>query len=200
MSIEETRARIVARVRQALAESGIAWSTAQKQQLDALAAEIADRVLLEFDTLLEQMPPPAPRPAQGLPPAARAAGMTQAAAPAAPSGAATPDQEEVLWEGRPFLSIGERYIVTTERVRIVTGVVGKDHEDIELVRLQDVDHTQGIGERILNIGDIVLHSTDRTKPDAVLRNVTNPEQVHEIIRRAMLNARKRYPFIFEQQM
>ncbi len=125
--------------------------------------------------------------------------MGQGAAGArAPGGA--PAEEEVLWEGRPFLSIGERYIVTTERVRIVTGVVGKDHEDIELVRLQDVDHTQGVGERILNIGDVVLHSTDRSKPDAMLRNVTNPEQVHEIIRRAMLNARKRYPFIFEQQM
>ncbi len=199
MSIEETRARIAARVRQALVESGISWSSAQKQQLDGLAAEIADRVLLEFDTLLETMPQPASRTAQAagpsLPPPAVAAGMAQEA-----PGAQAPGNEEVLWEGRPFLSIGERYIVTTERVRIVTGVVGKDHEDIELVRVQDVDHTQGIGERILNIGDVVLHSTDRSKPDAMLRNVTNPEQVHEIIRRAMLDARKRYPFIFEQQM
>jgi hypothetical protein len=35
---------------------------------------------------------------------------------------------------------------------------------------------------------------------AVLRNVTDPDKVHEIIRRAMLDARKRYPFVFEQEL
>jgi uncharacterized membrane protein YdbT with pleckstrin-like domain len=94
----------------------------------------------------------------------------------------------------------ERYIVTNERVRIITGLVGRNTEDIEFIRLKDVDHTQGVSERMLNLGDIQLRSADPSKPMAVLRNVTDPDKVHEIIRRAMLDARKRYPFVFEQEL
>ncbi|HEX9118436.1 MAG TPA: PH domain-containing protein [Anaerolineae bacterium] len=193
MSVEETHARIANRVRQAIDASNIAFSTAQRAQLDGLVVQITNNVLLEFDELLSHMAPapaaPVPAPAATLP-----AAMT---APAATSGT---DEETVLWEGRPFLSIGEHYVITSERVRIIRGVIGKDHEDIELVRVKDVDHTQGVGERLLNIGDIILHSSDTSLPDATLRNVTNPDQVHEILRRAMLNARRKYPFIFEQRM
>lgn len=193
MSVEETHARIANRVRQAIDASNIAFSTAQRAQLDGLVVQITNNVLLEFDELLSNMAPapaaPVPAPAATLP-----AAMT---APAAASGT---DEETILWEGRPFLSIGEHYVITSERVRIIRGVIGKDHEDIELVRVKDVDHTQGVGERLLNIGDIILHSSDTSLPDATLRNVTNPDQVHEILRRAMLNARRKYPFIFEQRM
>ncbi len=194
MSVEETRARIAGRVRQAIAESNLAFSSAQRAQLEGLVAHITDNVLLEFDALLSHMAPAPAAPAQAAAPAA------PAAAAATPAPAASTDEETVLWEGRPFLSLGERYMVTSERVRIITGLVGRDHEDIELVRVQDVDHTQGISERLLNIGDIIMHTADASAREIVLRNVTNPDQVHEILRRAILNARRKYPFIFEQRM
>jgi hypothetical protein len=198
MSVEEMRSRIAQRVRQAIAESNIALSSAQRGQLDGLVGDITDSVLLEFDAMLGQVAPAAAQPARFAP---------QAPAPAADAGesgpgtrAAAAGDEEVLWEGRPFLSLGERYVITSERVRIITGVLAQDQEDIELVRVQDVDHTQGISERIFNIGDVLLRTADSTAPRMVLRNVTDPQQVHEILRRAVLNARRKYPFIYEQKM
>ena len=108
--------------------------------------------------------------------------------------------EEILWEGRPFLSIGVRYKITNERVRIVEGLLGKERRDIELVRIQDVDHKQNLTERAFNIGDVFIRSHDESDPQIMLNNVTNPEEVHEILRRAVLKARKKYNMSYREEM
>jgi hypothetical protein len=141
---------------------------------------IADGVLLSFDELLTELDVP----------------RQQLAA----SGQAPPAEEQTLWEGRPLLSLTEYYIVTNERVRIVSGLLGKQYEDIELIRLQDVDFSQRFGERMMNIGDIALRSADASHPEITLRNVRDPAQVHETIRRAMLDARKRYRVGFRDEI
>jgi hypothetical protein len=53
---------------------------------------------------------------------------------------------------------------------------------------------------MFNIGDITLRSADASRPEVILRNVANPTQVHEVIRRAWLDARKRYGIQFREQM
>ncbi|RME84238.1 MAG: PH domain-containing protein, partial [Caldilineae bacterium] len=37
-------------------------------------------------------------------------------------------------------------------------------------------------------------------PEAVFRNVKHPEQVHEIMRRAMLDARRRFRYSVQEEM
>ncbi len=207
MSLEEQKNRIAGRVWQAVAQSGVDLSMLPRDQLEKVVDTITTSVMVEFDAMLAEMEAPADSAGQA--PSGRAvptggAGAAVSPAVAAAQGsaaaAAAPGGEQILWEGRPFLSLRERYVVTNERVRIITGLVGRNTEDIEFIRLKDVDHTQGVSERMLNLGDIQLRSADPSRPLAVLRNVTDPEQVHEIIRRAMLDARKRYPFVFEQEM
>ncbi|NIP27538.1 MAG: PH domain-containing protein, partial [Phycisphaerae bacterium] len=80
------------------------------------------------------------------------------------------DEEEILWEGRPFLSVSTHYIITTQRVRIIQGLLGKDREDIELIRIQDIDQSQSLRERLLNLGDITIRGHDTSHPKAVLNN------------------------------
>lgn len=94
----------------------------------------------------------------------------------------------------------ESYLLTSERLRITRGIVGKDREDIELVRIEDIDHKQNLGERVLNLGDVIVRSHDPSTPEVVLRNVTNPMEVHEAIRRAMLDARKRHRYSIQEEM
>ena len=202
MSLEAQKTRIAGRVWQALAQSGVNLSI-PKDQLEQLVDTITSAVMVEFDAMLAEME--APVEGAGQEPADEATSAARSANPAfaaALAGTATTPSggEQVLWEGRPFMSLTERYIVSNERVRIITGLVGRYIEDIEFIRLKDVDHTQGVTERMFNLGDIQLRSADPSKPLAVLRNVTDPDKVHEIIRRAMLDARKRYPFVFEQEM
>ena len=53
---------------------------------------------------------------------------------------------------------------------------------------------------MLNVGDIVISSSDPSTPEAILQNVMNPQQVHEILRRAMLEARKRFRYSVQEEM
>ncbi len=185
MTIQANRDRVVGRIWQAVAQSGVDVSPIPRDQMDRLVASVADGVLHEFDAMLDEIGAAQTR-VVGVPTAAPVAGA--------------PVDEQILWEGRPFLSLVERYVVTNQRVRIITGLVGRANEDIELIRVKDVDHTQGVSERLLSIGDVQLHSVDASRPSAVLRNVKDPQAVHEIVRRAMLDARKKYPYIFAQEL
>jgi hypothetical protein len=180
-NVEQIRTAIRGRVWKSIAQSGVNLSSIPQPDQDALVDRITDDVLVEMDALMGS--------AQPLPEVLGAA----------PSAAGEED-ERVLWQGRPFLSLVEYYAITSERVRIVSGLFGKDHENIELVRVKDLDWDQGLVERALGIGDIVLHSVDATRPAAVLRNVSRPAQVFEILRRAMLAARKKHHIIYEQEM
>jgi hypothetical protein len=180
MDINQVQEATKKRIWQAIASSGVNVSSIAKADLEKLVDTIAQEVLEEIDALQQSALPP------------QLQSISQ-------SGDATED-EKVLWEGRPFLSLVEYYVVTTERIRVISGLLGHEHENIELVRLKDVDWKQGVGERVFGIGDIVLNSVDATMPRAVLRNVKHPEEVQEIVRRAMLEARKKYHIIFEQNM
>ncbi len=174
MTLEQNRARVVAAVWQAIAQSGVDLSSVPRDQQDRLVAAIADNLLPAVNQMLDEVAPQVSAEVSG--------------------------DERILWEGRPFLSITERYVLTTERVRIYRGLIGRSVDDIELVRLQDIDFTQNAGERILGIGDIHLRSADVSTPETTLRNVHQPEEVRELIRRAWLDARRRYGVSFREQM
>lgn len=180
MSLEQTKAKITARIWQSIAQSGVSVSAIPQDQMTALVDAIADGVLLAVDDALDEA---------GMP--ARQSSLQSMA---------LESEEQTLWQGRPFLSLTTQYVITNQRVRIVSGLLGKEREDIELIRVQDIDHRQGVGERALNIGDIHLRSSDPSQPEAVLRNVHDPVAVHEILRQGMLDARKRFRYSVQEEM
>jgi hypothetical protein len=182
MSLNEMRARVKSSIWQAVAQSGVDVSAVGQPELDRLVAAITDGVLREMDETLGQ-----------------ASGKPASAVTRRP---ADEDHEEevVLWEGRPFLSLTVHYQITSDRVRITEGLLGKDREDIELVRIQDVDHKQNLTERMLNLGDVTIRSHDPSHPEMVLNNITNPMEVHEILRRAVIKARKRHNLSYREEM
>ncbi len=189
MGIEQHRDRVIGRIKQTILQSGVNISAIPVDQQDRLVNSIGDGMLFEFDAILDAMG------------AAEATSQT-AAQSTTPAALATSEthEEQVLWEGRPFLSLTERYVVTTDRIRLFSGLLSKGVENIELVRLQDVDYTQGLSERVLGIGDIALRSADASEPVTTMNNVKDPEQVSQMIRKAWLDARKRYGVRFREEM
>ncbi len=182
MNVQDAKSRVVARIWQSVAQSGVSVSAIPKDQLDTLVDSITDGVLLAVDEALDD------------------AGVAARQGAAASLAETATEGEKMLWEGRPFLSLVASYQITSERVRLIHGMFGKDRDDIELTRIQDLSLTQGLTERALNIGDIVIDSADPSTPQTELRNVTNPQQVHEILRRAMLEARKRFRYTIQEEM
>ena len=180
MSIEQMKTKAKERVWKRLAQSGKPITAMPQEDLDVLVEAIFDGVLVLIDESLEDV---------GLP-------SRQGDAVAA----ILEGDEQLLWEGRPFLSIATHYQITTERVRIARGILAKDRDDIELIRIQDIDLEQGVAERALGIGDIIIQSADPSLPEARLNNVKQPQEVHEILRRAMLHARKRFRYSVQEEM
>jgi membrane protein YdbS with pleckstrin-like domain len=113
------------------------------------------------------------------------------AAPAAP----TETDEEVLFEGYAAMlpSVGSvllaivtlglwllpawwrsrsrRYRLTTRRVVVETGVLGKRLEQVDLYRVSDYTVVRPIGQRLLGTGDLILRTLDRTSPVVAIEGI-----------------------------
>ncbi len=177
MSIDKLRTQLIGSIWQAIAQSGVDLSSVTQDQQEKLVSKIADGVMVTMDAIMgEEMP------------------LTTK------EDEVDELDERVLWKGRPFLSLVENYTVTSERLKITTGLVGRHVENFELIRVQDIDFKQGMGERMLGIGDINIRGQDPSSPEIVLRNVPKPEEVYEIIRKAWLDSRKRHGLQFREYM
>jgi len=179
MSLEKIRAKMVSSVWQAFAQSGVDLSAVPPEQQEKLVSKVADSVLVTMDQIM---------------------GEEIQSDPGQPAAAGDDTEERILWEGRPFLSLVEHYTLTSERLKVTRGLVGRKVENFELVRMQDIDYKQNIGERITNLGDITIKGQDASNPEIVMRNVSKPEEVYEIMRKAWLEARKRHGLQFREFM
>jgi len=177
MSIEKIRTQIVGSIWQAIAQSGVDLSSVPREEQEKMVDKVADSVMVTMDSILDENTQENPE-----------------------AHTVDADDERVLWQGRPFLSLVESYIITTERIKIVTGLVSRHVENFELIRVQDLDFKQGMSERILNIGDVTIRGHDPSDPVVVLRNVPKPEEVYETLRKAWLEARKRHGLQFREFM
>ncbi len=183
MSIDKTRAEIIASIWQAVAQSGVNLTNVPYDQQEKLVAKIADQLMLTLDQLLGEAGP-----------------EPQAETEEKADETGDEYREDVLWKGRPFLSLVEHYTITTDRIKIVHGFLGKDIENFELIRIQDLDMERGLTERMLNLGDLIIQGQDPSQPKIVLRNISDPEAVYEMLRRAWLAARKRHGLQFREYM
>lgn len=181
MKVQEAQARIKARVWQAIAQGHIDTGGMEKATLENLVNLITEAALMEIDEEIGEI-------------------LVQEDKEAEPSGAADEDEERVLWAGRPFLSPTTHYTITSERIKIRSGLLGKAYDYVELIRIQDLKHTQSFGERLLKVGDVIIRSHDPSHPTLELNNVQDPQHVYEILRDALKSARKRHNFSYREEM
>lgn len=94
----------------------------------------------------------------------------------------------ILWKGM-VEKLSTRYRLTNYRLFKSTGILSRVHNEIELVRVDDVSVRQNLIQRIFNVGVItVIAPHDQTEPRLVLRGIENPIGVKELIR---TNVRRR---------
>ncbi len=179
MTIENYKNKVKTSIWKAVAQSGFQINAIPSDQQAKFVDQLTDDLLLLVNDMLEDISSPinTSKMAQDL-----------------------DKEEKILWEGRPFLSLVENYTFTNERIKVIKGLIGKDIENFELIRVQDIDITQNVSERILGIGDIVVSGADKSTPTIILRNIKDPESVYEILRKAWLNARKKYGLIFREEL
>jgi uncharacterized membrane protein YdbT with pleckstrin-like domain len=86
----------------------------------------------------------------------------------------------ILWDIISWRAI--HYMLTTDRVLVERGVLRKKKVYMHYEKIQDVDISQGIMERIFKAGDIeIWGGHDRTQ--LIMEHVPNPAQVDNTINR-----------------
>jgi hypothetical protein len=176
---DQIRQAVTSEFYQSLADSGVEITAIPQAQLQALVRALADGMFAAMDAVeAEAYGDTAPE------------AMVAAEAVA---NAATGEEEQLLWRGRPYMSIGVRYELTSQRLRVIRG-------EIELVRVRDTKVKQHPGERAINVGDITIISNDPSTPETVLHNVRKPLEVRELIRHATLDEKNRRGLHYREEM
>ena len=172
----------------------LAESLAQAEQA-ALEAGISVKSI----TVADEAPPPADTPTP--PPAA--------------ADSAIPGAEQVVWTGTPshwsnfwiylacivlipipwafwqWLSVrASRIVITSQRLRLESGVLAKRFEEIELYRVKDSSLAQTFWQRLVGIGDVVLETNDATTPHVRLANLHESFRVRELLRAQVERVRR----------
>lgn len=75
-----------------------------------------------------------------------------------------------------------RYVITTERLRVTTGLLSTTTEDVELRRVRDLTVMRPFFLRLLGLGHVMVVSADSSTPRVVLRAVRDPDGLQSKIR------------------
>lgn len=157
-----------------LEEGQIEITALPAAQLQALSRACADAVFAVLDTV---------------------AGDSPGARTASPA----TDSEQVLWSGKSWMTLGVRYELTNQRLRIYEGIFNRSLHEIDLIHVREAKVSQHLGERMANIGDVTLITTAPEHPEVRLDNVKDPMQVRELIRQAYMTEQKRRGLTFREE-
>jgi uncharacterized membrane protein YdbT with pleckstrin-like domain len=81
--------------------------------------------------------------------------------------------------------LGTHYVLTNERLHIRRGLLGRRIQETRLERMQNVNTTQSILERILQIGTVDFDTAGSGNSDFAFRGVAQPERVVADVDRAL---------------
>jgi membrane protein YdbS with pleckstrin-like domain len=76
-----------------------------------------------------------------------------------------------------YRKMGVYYELTTQRFIHKSGILKRTSDRLEVIDIDDVTFSQGLIQRIVNVGTIRISSSDRTHPELMLIGIEN---VHEV--------------------
>lgn len=92
---------------------------------------------------------------------------------------------EYIWKDRKRV-IGmplsfTRYFLSEDRLFCEKGLLNLKADEVLLYRVQDLELTMTLGQRIFGVGTVCVHSSDKSIPHLDLKNVKRPREVKELI-------------------
>ena len=99
------------------------------------------------------------------------------------------EKKRWLFLGLPFTFT--RYMIKEDMITVDTGVFTKVENDCYMYKVQDVEHTASIWERMVGLGTIVCYTGDTTHPKLKLEHIRNSKEIKEFILKESEEARLR---------
>lgn len=75
-----------------------------------------------------------------------------------------------------------RYEVTTERIRMTSGILSRRTSELELYRVRDYTVEEPFLLRLIGRGNLIIETADRTTPHVVIRAVPGASQLKDQVR------------------
>ena len=97
------------------------------------------------------------------------------------------EKKRWLFLGFPFTFT--KYVIKEDMITVDTGVFTKVENDCYMYKVQDVEHTASIWERMVGLGTIVCYTGDTTHPKLLIEHIRNSKQIKEFILKESEEAR-----------
>jgi len=96
----------------------------------------------------------------------------------------------VIWLGFKYVAwVFTYFVVTNERIIFRTGFIAKHGVEIPLSRINNINFDQGIFNRIIGAGDLLIESAGK-ESNAKFDNVRHPDAVQQVIYNQMETRQK----------
>ncbi len=97
-----------------------------------------------------------------------------------------------------YRRLGGQYQLTNQRFMHMSGILVRTTDRIEVIDIDDVTFRQGLVQRALNVGTIILSSSDRTHPQLTLPGIDDVQRVAGLIDDVRRKERRRRGIHIEQ--
>ena len=97
------------------------------------------------------------------------------------------EKKRWLFLGLPFTFT--KYVIKEDMITVDTGVFTKVENDCYMYKVQDVEHTASIWERMAGLGTIVCYTGDTTHPQLLIEHIRNSKAIKEFILKESEEAR-----------
>ena len=97
------------------------------------------------------------------------------------------EKKRWLFLGLPFTFT--KYVIKEDMITVDTGVFTKVENDCYMYKVQDVQHTASIWERMVGLGTIVCYTGDTTHPKLLIEHIRNSKAIKEFILKESEEAR-----------
>ena len=94
---------------------------------------------------------------------------------------------DILWSDRKRLTLFglpwtfTKYICTSEKFLIQSGVFSTKEEEVRLYRILDLTLERSLLQRLFGLGTIVCDTVDKSSPKLVIKNVKNSRKVKDLL-------------------
>ena len=97
------------------------------------------------------------------------------------------EKKRWLFLGLPFTFT--KYVIKEDMITVDTVVFTKVENDCYMYKVQDVEHTASIWERMVGLGTIVCYTGDTTHPKLLIEHIRNSKAIKEFILKESEEAR-----------
>ena len=97
------------------------------------------------------------------------------------------ERKRLLFFGLPWTFT--KYTITPSMLTIDQGLLKTEENDCYMYKVQDVEHTASIWERMVGLGTIVCYTGDTTHPKLLIEHIRNSKAIKEFILKESEEAR-----------